>query len=777
MLSVPFECDRMKFSTDVDSVAFAASSILPFDIDTHIAIPAQASRCRPTKNVKLVERLCHRNGYDFKAYKDNQGTTLHGWFEFPFGTSNGFSIAMLYKFKRPNVRASYTGLRSGHSAEVTVTEFSGESDVTCDDEDNDDDDDDVVEDNTNAGDIADSDDVGDRRKVKVKTRRMFLDEVVRPALMSLKVTSKSRCHGLSNVPSRNRKNMLVFREDWPIFAARVKQLLVEKSDILNIKDVYFYRAWHGLLCEPSKFSKFVRTSGVNAHHEDIVICQVHIGLTISPPADEALIVNLSKVRDMRSGSSQRYGFTKYHPHHLARNFGQFQIYDSLPVDQRVTFWQGYAPEQHVLKERAPSGLLFVSKLYGNMRHARVENSAVCRFVKRCEGRICEWDEYLRSISHSVQLQLEYVITTETFASLKKEDIFVSPSANPLLQGLIREEGIENFIGWSAHVRNSAITDWSIVRDTPGVNIFSDGSPTTESLMKVYDAEQRLHYFVFGDTSRVDYNRLSVLLKSATLQASTVDRRLVFNLTSVNHKFRPRVPYLDSWSVDHLCPIMWDSLKKIESEGTAAVPMRDAVFDGTVDDAGDSGRSIVPMIVAFWFKIMGIYARRYHGLTGSLLDVGDCAFKRSTLTRKRKRSGYLHMSVTDNCILQTELRDMFCGSVSTFAVVLRSLTTLPMNDAMRVHILGYINTHVEAFPPVLLDTRFPRDVWYTIVSTRDAMAREASSTDSGRMRMLRGLRQFNKRTHVAVAKRLRRSSGGTFARREGSPQPGTSKDPC
>lgn len=80
-------------------------------------------------------------------------------------------------------------------------------------------------------------------------------------------------------------------------------------------------------------------------------------------------------------------------------------------------------------------------------------------------------------------------------------------------------------GWSAYSRP--------ITQRLAQNLFETPIRTAEDLVKAYDTETLLDYFIFGDVQRVDYKRLKKLLVRSTRSEDTptTQTRKINNCTS------------------------------------------------------------------------------------------------------------------------------------------------------------------------------------------------------------------------------------------------------
>lgn len=119
-----------------------------------------------------------------------------------------------------------------------------------------------------------------------------------------------------------RGNIIIFTQDWESFTTALDNRLHALGN--TMKNVLFYRAIHEILLSPGDFSTFVNMCLVNVQSPFLYLCQIHLGLRLTPPINEALFVGIPSAKKAHRESLVPLKMSTYHPANLCLDVGHYR---------------------------------------------------------------------------------------------------------------------------------------------------------------------------------------------------------------------------------------------------------------------------------------------------------------------------------------------------------------------------------------------------------------------------------------------------------------------
>lgn len=128
-----------------------------------------------------------------------------------------------------------------------------------------------------------------------------------------------------NCDTRNHGDCKVFANNWATFAEAIDERLNRMNAIVD--NICFYRGIHGILCPKNEFRKFLAEYITTPNSPSLIFIQVHLGLKVTPPPNEALFIKISKAKTLHRDTDvplTRNAFCAYHPFYVSLQLGHYR---------------------------------------------------------------------------------------------------------------------------------------------------------------------------------------------------------------------------------------------------------------------------------------------------------------------------------------------------------------------------------------------------------------------------------------------------------------------
>lgn len=128
--------------------------------------------------------------------------------------------------------------------------------------------------------------------------------------------------GGSRFSGGRRRKTTIFQRDWDSFATVFDSLLPKLN---NVRNIIFYRAVHGMIYPLQLVQNLITACMVDL--DRLYLVQIHLGLKISPPQDEALFVNTDSVRFIHKEADvaeERARVVAFHPGYVGLRYGHYR---------------------------------------------------------------------------------------------------------------------------------------------------------------------------------------------------------------------------------------------------------------------------------------------------------------------------------------------------------------------------------------------------------------------------------------------------------------------
>lgn len=336
-------------------------------------------------------------------------------------------------------------------------------------------------------------------------------------------------------------------------------------------------------------------------------------------------------------------------------------------------------------------------------------------------------------------------------------------------------------------------------------LLSSPPPRVEDLAKVYYAELRVDYFLFGDVRRLDYpgfkrtlvaetigkiTTVSPFVRSSFIHCSflpslhagkSVDectgvvqvfdeqgeedaeererQRRILGASALTPRIRTAHP---SVVFKHLVPVVWQVLTK------AQLGQREehGAGDGDIIRGEEDAATLV-------LRVYGAYSRRFYGFPShKALRDPDGAFRLGSIEAEIRKHPNARCTLSQHSISVQELVKKMTRPNTTVATLINSTFGLTVdNTALQEEVSRGLAEKVQVFPLAILDRTFDyvRNTWHKVETLQAAvLARpESSLFDSPATRKARNVLLARQRIQNRNAKRARNlpRPGGNGPHRE------------